>query len=317
MKRSLFLFALFTIFGCGGAGMRRLTDVELSRSDLSVANSAQTTFQRTSGLSVAPLGSYAGLTAEGGGLSVVTSLSDGCYMLVGTTQVPMAEIDVGATNLSGELVNHGIERNDWYQTGGMAARGFCLAQSGMVTLGAVARVSRMAVLLALYPARDSNALVRAVSTLQNSERNGMRQVLSGIASGMDASAAALPWAGSLPVVMRERTSAISGLPAGATAGMCVLVAATGAGGPTRDVDLYVFTGEPPPTPDRMLASDDRINPNAAVVFTVPADPSSVRVAVQSYTGSGPIEYSAYRVRSEACTGNMTVPIPGATASGGN
>lgn len=317
MKRSLFLFALFTIFGCGGTSMRRLTDVELNRGDLSVANISQTTFQRASGLSVAPLGSYAGLTAEGGGLSVVTGLNEGCYVLVGTTQVPLAEIDVGATNLNGELVNHGIERNDWYQTGGMAARGFCLAQSGMVTLGVVTRVSRMAVLLVLYPARDSNALVRAVSTLQNSERRGMHQVISGIASGVDASAAVLPWASNLPTVMRERTSALSGLPAGATAGMCVLVVATGSGGPARDVDLYVFTGDPPVTPDRLLANDDRINPNAAVVFTVPADPSSVRVAVQSYTGSGPIEYAAYRVRSEACVGNTTVPVPGASASGAN
>lgn len=310
MRNLIAVFALFTLFSCGGMNMRRLTDVELDRGDLAVAGASQTTFQRASGLSVAALDSYAGLIGENGALSVVASLDEGCYMLVGTTQVPLAEIDVGATDLNGQFVNHGIERNDWYQTGGMAARGFCLAHDGLVTLGAVTRVQRMAILLSLYPARDSNALVRAVSTLQNSERNGMRTVLASIASGVDRSAVRLPWDASIPAVMSARTAAVSRLPSGATTGMCVLVVATGAGGTSRDVDLYVFTGEPPVSPDRMLASDDRVNPNAAVVFKVPADPSSVRVGVQSYAGGGPVEYAAYRVNDALCaTPGMQVPIP--------
>lgn len=309
MKNLIAVFVLFTLFACGGTSMRRLTDVELNRSDLSVADSAQHSFQSASRLgSVAAMSSYAGLAGENGALSVVATLSPGCYMLVGTAQVPLAEIAVGATDLTGELVNHELTRNDSYQTAGMAARGFCLRRAGLVTLGAVTRNPRMAVVLALYPMRDSNALVQAVAALQNSERTGMQAVLTHIANVVDPHPVRLPWEATFPAVMGARTTAVSGLPAGAAPGMCVLVAVTGSGGSARDVDLYVFTGEPPVSPDRMLASDDRISPNAVVVFRVPDDPNVVRVGVQSYAGGGSVEYAAYRVSDTRCVMNGR-PVP--------
>ncbi len=315
-RLSFCVFAIFTIFGCGGLDMRRLSDVEFSRRELSVAANAQFAFQTGSGLSAIPaMASYAALASESGALSVVATLPSGCYILVGTSEAPLASIDVGATNLNGEMVNNSLERNDWYQTAGMAARGFCLTHAELVTLGSVTTVPRMAVLLSLYPVRDSNEIVAAISALQNAERRGMEQILSGIVSGLDSGAAVMPWAATLPNRLGARQEAVSGLPAGVTPGMCLFLAVTGSGGASRDVDLFVFTGDPPMSPGNLLALDDRINPNAAVAFTVPVDPNIVHVAVRSYTGGGPIWYAAYRVRNELCApGVPPVPIPEPTGT---
>lgn len=316
MRRTTALFALFSIFGCGGLPMRRLTEVEFGESDFEVAGTGQRSFQTASGLSsVAAIAVYAGLATESGALSVVAEVPRGCYMLVGTTQLPLAEVDVGATNMAGELVNQGLNRNDWYKSAGMAGRGFCLGGAERVTLGAVSSGPRMGIVLALYPVESVEVIVDVVSRLQNIERRAMEEAISTIASGAEPNAARLPWAADFPNFMQGRTVAVSGLPSGATVGMCLLVAVSGSGGAARDVDLYVFTGEPPLTEQNVLAFDDRINPNAAVAFAVPADPAAVRVEIRSFAGGGPIVYAAFRVREELCGANRPpIDIPNVSSN---
>lgn len=310
------LFIFMFASACGyQMRMRRSNDVDFHRGQFEVAVMGQDSFRVAGGMSdVSAATEYSGLTGDEGKATLgVTSDLGGCYLAVITTAFPLAETNVTALELDGEMVNGNIERNDSYRTSGMAIRGFCLNVAKTFTVYVSSNRPAMGFIVALYPVADASAIVRVVSRLQNSERRSMDVVMQQIAHDADANAVALPWAANFPNTLRERETSVSGLPVGATAGMCLLIAAVGAGGSARDVDLIVFTGEPPVTDENRLGVDSRINPNAALAFTVPANPSTVRVAIQSYTGSCPVVYAAYSVTSALCAvGAPQVPIPGAT-----
>ncbi len=317
MRKQMRNFAVvlfISIFFCAcvhPALIRRASNVDFSRNQFAAAVAAQTSFRISARMDrVAAAMEYAGLTGERGGETLVATGS-GCYMAVATTVDPVAEINVGAFRLSGEDVNSGLRRNDLYRSSGMAARGFCLGNAKTTfTVRVASNMAAMGFVVALYPVANADVFITAVGRLQNIERRAMAATLEEIIRGADASATLLPWAASFPDAMSQGEAVVSGLPPGATAGMCLLVAAVGAGGSTRDVDIVVFTGTPPITRETLLAADDRVNPNAAVAFKVPADPSTVRVALQSYTGGGPVIYAAYGVREQLCAqGAEMIPIP--------
>lgn len=306
------LFMFFVISGCGSAvRMQRVSDVDFEREQFEVATMAQDSFRVASGMSdVASVGEYSGLTGESGSATLVVTSMPGCYLGVITTAMPIVQTDVAAFELDGAQMNSSLERNDSYRTSGMAVRGFCLSVNRTFTIRVVSGREAMGFVVALYPVLDANAIVRVVGRLQNTERRGMNVVMQQIASGADANAVMLPWAANFPNMLGNGESATSGVPAGATAGTCLLVVAVGSGGTSRDVDLIVHTGEPPVTQENFVAMDDRVNPNAAVAFTVPADPATVRVVLRSYAGGGPVSYSAYNVRAELCAaGAPRVTIP--------
>lgn len=310
----LFIFMFVSACGHYQMSMRPVNDVDFERGQFEVAVMGQDSFRVAGGMSdVASVSEYSGLTGEEGRVTlVVTSGPEGgCYLGVVTTAFPLAETNIAAFKLDGEMVNSNLERNDSYRTSGMAVRGFCLNPAAIFTVRVTSNRPAMGFVLALYPVADVAAITRAVERFQNTERRTMVATIGEIVRGVDQSALELPWAANFSNTLRERESAVSGLPAGATAGMCLLVAAVGAGGSSRDVDLIIFTGNPPVTDENRLAIDNRISPNAAVAFTAPTDPSTVRVAIQSYTGDGPVVYAAYSVRPALCaTGALQVPIPG-------
>lgn len=309
------LFIFMFVSSCGyQMSMRRDNEVDFERGQFEVAVMAQDSFRVAGGMSdVASVSEYSGLTGENGGATLVASSMPGCYLGVVTTALPLVEINVAAFELDGEMINGNLERNDSYRTSGMAIRGFCLNAAATFTVRVLSSRPAMGFVLALYPVADVAAITTVVERLQSTERRAMLAVIQEIVHDADTNALELPWAANFSNTLRERETSVSGLPAGVTAGMCLLVVAVGAGGTSRDVDLIVFTGNPPVTDENRLGVDSRINPNAAVAFTVPADPSTVRVAIQSYTGGGPISYAAYSVRPALCApGAPQVPIPGAT-----
>lgn len=308
------LFIFMFVSACGyEMRMRRDNDVNFHRGQFEVAVMGQDSFRVASGMSAVPaVSEYSGLTGENGGATLIVTSIPGCYLGVVTAALPLAEINVAAFELDGETINGNIERNDSYRTSGMAICGFCLNAVETFTVRVLSSRTAMGFILALYPVADVAAITTVVERLQSTERRAMLAIMQEIVHGADTNALELPWAANFPNMLRERESSVSGLPAGATAGMCLLIVAVGAGGTSRDVDLFVFTGNPPVTDENRLGVDSRVNPNAAVAFTVPADPSTVRVAIQSYTGGGPVSYAAYNARSALCAvGAPQVPIPGA------
>lgn len=318
-KKAYFAAVLFIFIFVSACGyqmrMRRVNEVYFERGQFEVAVMGQDSFRVAGGMSdVLAATEYSGLTGdEGKAILVATSDFGGCYLAVITTAFPLAETNVTALELDGEMINGNLERNDSYQTTGMAVRGFCLNAAVTFTVRVLSSRPAMGFVLALYPVADVAAITTVVERLQSTERRAMLAVMQEIVHGADTNALELPWAANFSNTLRERETSVSPLPTGATAGMCLLVVAVGAGGTSRDVDLIVFTGNPPVTDENRLGVDSRINPNAALAFTVPADPSTVRVAIQSYTGGGPISYAAYSARSDLCApGAPQVPIPGAT-----
>lgn len=309
------LFIFMFASACGyEMRMRRDNNVDFHRGQFEVAVMGQDSFRVVGGMSAVPaVSEYSGLTGENGGATLVVFSMPGCYFGVVTTALPLVETNVAAFELDGEMINGNLERNDSYRTSGMAIRGFCLNAAATFTVRVLSSRPAMGFVLALYPVADVAAITTVVERLQSTERRAMLAIMQEIVRGADTNALELPWAANFSNTLRERETSVSGLPAGTTAGMCLLVVAVGSGGPSRDVDLIIHTGEPPVTRENFLATDDRVNPNAAVAFTVPADPSTVRVVIRSYTGSGPIFYAAYSARSTLCApGASPVPIPGAT-----
>lgn len=308
------LIPVLLVMGCGGLTMRRAQDTSFDPSDFSVASMNQDAFRHTSGVDLGdPVGEYAGLTSEQGTVDLVAEPEPGCYIAVATSESALAEVDVAAVELDGTLVNSNLERNDSYHSAGMAVRGFCLVNSDPVAIAVASSQARSGFVLALYRVQDADVVVGAVTRLQNIERRGMTMALQEIIRAADPGARQLAWnVPNLPSTLREGQTAVLPVPSGAAPGACVAVTVTGAGGNGRDIDLYIHTGERP-SPETMLAADDRVNPNAAAAFTVPADPATVKIAVQSYKGSGPVAFAAWSVNSELCGGaHGPIPIPGAS-----
>lgn len=307
------LIPVLLAFGCGGVSMTRINDVDFNPNDFEVADMNQAAMRHSASLDEdEEVGQWAGLTSENGHASVLSDLEPGCYVAVATSQQVTADIDVGAFELDSEPVNANLARADSFRTSGMALRGFCVTGTDPVTVGVASSHLRMGVVLTVYRVRDADTFVRAVERLQETGRRSLANSLLEIIRGVDDGARQIEWPNAeFPDRFTAGQRVVSSLPPGVAAGACVAVVVSGSGGSARDVDLYVHTGERA-TPETVLGLDDRINPNAAVAFTVPQDPGTVRVAVVSYTGAGPIAFGLYSVNTALCgPGRPPIPIPGA------